>query len=317
MDALLEKIKDERNVKDNTLRMYRINLRKTFEAVDGDGKFNTKFLKEFDKVISFIEKYAVPTQRTYLSSYVVAADVLGDKELSDKYRKEMTRLRGVLEEKMKGGEKSDKQAKNWTGMEALRKVMRSMKKELDDDNVFKKEELTKRNMRELQDWVIANLFIGDDSNPPTRLDYAPMLIVTKTEYKDMTEEEKEEMNFLVKNGSQMFFSFNDYKTADKYGTKEIKVGKHLLKVLKFWLKHNNREYLLYNDKGDAMTSHQLGVKLKQIFKRTGKNVTANLIRSMYISEKFPREENDEKKEVASKMGHSIEMQQEVYSKKKD
>jgi len=95
------------------------------------------------------------------------------------------------------------------------------------------------------------------------------------------------------------------------------VGKHLFKVLKEWFKHNDGEYLLYNENGSPMTANQLGIRLKKIFNRTGKNITANLIRNIYISERFPREEKVEREEVASKMGHSVSTQQNQYSKKID
>jgi len=318
MEKMKKLIDDSRNIKPNSLNAYMINLRKTFEAVGKGKEFNIDFLKNKEEVLKFLEKFALPTQRTYLSSYVVALDSIDSKkheELSKFYRDELGKVRKVLETKVQNGERTSKQEKNWTGMEALRKVTRAMKKDLTDDDVFRKETLSKRNQRELQDWVIANLFVGDDSNPPTRLDYAPMKVVSKKEYDDI--EDKSAMNYYVKNGTKPFFSFNDYKTADKYGTKEVRVGKHLGKVMKEWFKHNGGDYLLYNDRGDPMTAHQLGVRVKKIFSRTGKNVTANLIRNMYISEKFPREQRDEREEVARKMGHSVDTQQTIYSKKLD
>lgn len=310
----MKKIDDDRNISNGTLKVYETNLRKTHEGIEKDKKFNPDFLDDTKSVLEFITKYAKPTQRTYLSSYIVASDVLGKKDVAKKYRDELQTLREELDRKINSGEKTEKQEKNWTGIEALKKVMRTMKKDLDEDNVFERNELSKRNMRELQDWVIAHLYLGDDANPPTRNDYAPMKIVSKSEYQKLGDE-KEENNYLVVDGGRKFFSFNDYKTKDRYGTKEIKVGKKLNKILNIWLKHNKGDYLLYNEKGDPMTSQQLSNRVKQIFKRTGKNVTTNLIRSMYVSERFPRDEMEERKEVADKMGHSVKTQQNVYSKK--
>jgi hypothetical protein len=317
MERLKKLIDDARNIKPNSLNAYMINLRKTWEAIGKGKEFNTDFLKDKEGIVKFLEKFAVPTQRTYLSSYIVALDALKsqDEKLIKFYRDELTKVKSILDERQKNGERTERQEKNWVGMDALRKVVKSMKRDLSEDDVFSKDTLTKRNKRELQDWVIANLFVGDESNPPTRLDYAPMKIVTKKEYDAI--DDKSAMNYYVKNNNKPFFSFNDYKTADRYGTKEVKVGKHLFKVMKEWLKHNDREYLLYNDRDEPMTAHQLGIRLKKIFSRTGKNITANLIRNMYISEKFPRKETEERQEVARKMGHSIQTQQGTYTKKLD
>jgi len=316
MDELLKKIDEERNVKQGTMKVYRTNLTKTHEAMtDNAKKFDKDFLDDKDKVLKFISKFSRPTQRTYVSSFVVASDTMGKDELAKEYRKELSDIRTELEKKIVNGEKSEKQEKNWTGIEPLRKVMKSMRKDLEEDNVFEKKELTRRNKKELQDWVITNLYLGDDDNPPSRNDYAPMKIISKDEYKELAEE-KENHNYLViDKNNRKFFSFNDYKTADRYGTKHIRVGRKLNKVLNIWLSHNEGDYLLYNEKGDPMTSQQLSKRISTIFKRTGKNITTNLIRSMYISERFPRNESDERKEVADKMGHSVDTQMNIYAKK--
>ena len=317
MEKVRKMIDDSRNIKPNSLNAYMINLRKTHEHISKSKDFSLDFLKNTSKVMDFLKKFATPTQRAYLSSYIVALDSEPKKreEILKFYRDEFNKARKVIEDQHMSGERTEKQEKNWVGMDALRKVLRSLRKELNEDDVFTKDTLTKRNKRELQDWVIANLYIGDPNNPPVRLDFAPMKIVSKKEYDSI--KDKDGMNYYVKNATKPFFSFNDYKTADRYGTKEIRLGKHLYQVMKTWLKHNDGEYLLYNDKDQPMNAHQLGVRVKKIFSRTGKNVTANLIRNMYISEKFPREQQMERAEVAHKMGHSVGTQQNIYSKKLD
>ena len=88
----------------------------------------------------------------------------------------------------------------------------------------------------LQKWLVSNLFTSDD-NPPTRLDYAPMEIISTTEYDKLKEDEKKSGNFLVvKNRNEKFFHFNEYKTSGKYGEKVVKVGKKLNSVINIWLK---------------------------------------------------------------------------------
>ena len=71
--------------------------------------------------------------------------------------------------------------------------------------------------------------------------------------------------------------------------------------------------LLFNSKNEPMTANGLGKELKKTFESSGKNISVNMLRHIYISEKYPNKD-DEKKEDAQKMGHSIEMQGK-YSKK--
>mgnify|MGYP003642495996 FL=1 len=63
-----------------------------------------------------------------------------------------------------------------------------------------------------------------------------------------------------------------------------------------------------------MNSNQLSKYINKVFSPTGKKISANLLRHIYITEKFPVEENNDKKEVAEKMGHSVDTQN-SYSKK--
>ena len=165
----------------------------------------------------------------------------------------------------------------------------------------------------LQKYVICNLFLTDD-NPPTRLDYAPMEIIGWKQFLELQDDEKREHNYLViKSRNMKFFSFNEYKTSNKYGQNDIRVGKKLNSVLNIWLKYNDTDSLLLNTRGKPMAANGLGKELKSIFQVTGKNISVNMLRHIYISEKYPNDDVN-KQEDATKMGHSIETQSK-YSKR--
>ena len=63
-----------------------------------------------------------------------------------------------------------------------------------------------------------------------------------------------------------------------------------------------------------MNSNQLSKYISKTFSPTGKKITANQLRHIYISEKHPVEVNDSKSKTADKMMHSVSTQ-EKYSKK--
>ena len=96
---------------------------------------------------------------------------------------------------------------------------------------------------------------------------------------------------------------DEYKTSGKYGENQVKVGKKLNSVLNIWLKYNKTDSLLLNSQGKPMSANGLGKEIKKVFEPTGKNISVNMLRHIFISEKYPKEKLDEKAEDAKKMGH--------------
>ena len=52
-----------------------------------------------------------------------------------------------------------------------------MKKDLQERGVFKRDELSRKEMGTLQQWVVGMIYIGDDKNPPLRNDITPMVVI--------------------------------------------------------------------------------------------------------------------------------------------
>ncbi|MBC8398846.1 MAG: hypothetical protein H8E16_17320 [Flavobacteriales bacterium] len=321
MDNLKEAIDKKRNIKPNSLNAYLISIKKIHNAIFGDNKeiANINFLKDETKVLEAIKDLKLTTQKNYLSAIIVSLDSMNEK---GKYDNELKEYREYLEtvnksyyEQLSKNEKTDDQDSNWVSLKELRKVMNGYKADLTDRNVFKKEALTKKQFDIMQKWVVANLYVGSDDNPPIRLDYGDMAIIKNADYEKLSDDDLDENNYLViKSRNSKFFHFADYKTKKSQGIKKIPVGRVLNSVLNIWLKFNDEPYLLVDSHGTKMTSNQLSKFIVKVFEPTGKKVNGNLIRHVYISEKFPVEKNKEKAEVASKMGHS-EKTQATYAKK--
>ncbi len=314
MEWLRERIDEVRNIKPNSLRAYIISIKKIRDAMDYK-KEDLDFLEDIDKVKEFLSKFKTSTKKNYLAAIIVALDSYGEKydDELQKYKKYLDETHTQYKEEYENGKKSEKQEKNWVSLEQLRKVSNYWKRELNEREIFQKKTLNNKQMQMLQKWVVSNLFTSDD-NPPTRLDYAPMEIISTTEYDKLKEDEKKSGNFLVvKNRNEKFFHFNEYKTSGKYGEKVVKVGKKLNSVINIWLKFNESDSFLINTKGEPLSANGLGKLIKSTFASTGKDITINMLRHIFISEKFPNVD-DEREEVAEKMGHSIS-QQAKYSKR--
>jgi len=319
MEELKNAIDSKRNIKANSLNAYLISIKKIHNAIFGDKEMkNIDFLKDEDKVLESFKNLKLNTQKNYLSSIIVSLDAMNKDGEYDKdikvYRDNLEAVNKVFYEELSKNEKSESQEENWVSLKDLKKVLNGYKSDLVDRGVFKKDELTKKQMDILQRWVVGNLYIGDDANPPPRLDF-DMDIIKNSDYEKLSDEDLNSNNYLViKSRTNKFFHFSQYKTNKTQGIKKIPVGKTLNSVLNIWLKYNPNSYLLMDSHGKRMSSNQLSKYINKVFAPTGKKITANLLRHIYISTKFPVEETSNKKAVASKMGHSVDTQG-TYAKK--
>ncbi len=316
LEKLKSKIDEKRDIRESSLNAYIFNINKLHKLIYDKDVESLDFLKDKKKVMEAISEKKLSTRKSYLASIVVSLMSMDyDEDLIKYYRNEMEDLAKKFNEDMETQRKSEAQDKNWVSLASLRKVMRKYRNELNEKKIFQKnpDDLTNKEFDLLQKWVVSSLYILDD-NPPLRNDYL-MKIISQKDYDKLTEEEKKKQNYLInKSRNTKTFSLGEYKTAGKYGTKLIPVGKKLNSVLNIWLKFNKSGHLLLNSKKEPMTSNGLTKYLNKVFEPTGKNnISSSMIRHIFISEKFPPQLK-EKQEVADKMGHSVS-QQELYSKK--
>tara|TARA_R110000822_G_scaffold46394_3_gene123432 strand:- start:8150 stop:9121 length:972 start_codon:yes stop_codon:yes gene_type:complete len=317
MEKVKQAIDDARNIKANSLRAYVISLNKVHNAIKNNYNFDKQhpldFLKDEKKVLESIKDLKVNTQKNYLSAIIVGLDAMNDKGRYDKdlkeYREYLDELNKEVMKELEKNEKTENQKENWVSLKELRKVMNGYKRDLIDRDVFKKETITKKQRDILQMWVVANLYIGSDENAPIRLDYGGSLVVKNSDYEKLKEDDLESNNYLVvKSRTKKFFHFGEYKSKKAHGIKKIPVGRILNSVLNIWLKFNDSGNLLVDSRDKPMNSNQLSKYITKTFKPTGKKVTLNLIRHVYISEKHPVSVNDSKEKTADLMMHSTDMQ---------
>ena len=317
IEELKSKIKEKRNVRESSLNAYIFNLNKLHKLMkNGEDMDSLDFLKKKQKVDDELASKKLSTKKTYYASIVVGLMAMDyDEKLIKKYRDEMEELAKTFNNQMDEQKKSEQQDKNWTTLASLRKVMRKYRNELNEKKIFQKnpDDLTNKEFDLMQKWIVSSLYVLDEQ-APLRNDYI-MKVIPQKEYDDLSEEDKKKQNYLVvKSRNTKHFSLGEYKTAGKYGTKLMPVGKKLNSALNIWLKFNTSGHLLLNSRKEPMTANGLTKYLNKVFEPTGKsNISSSMIRHIFISEKFPPQLK-EKQEVADKMGHSVS-QQEHYAKK--
>jgi hypothetical protein len=318
MDIIREAIDNKRNIKPNSLKAYLISLQKTHDFIEGEGELeDLNFLKNEEEVVEKLQDLKLSTQKNYLSAIIVALDAMNDEGDYDSeleyYRGYLAELQKQHQEEQEKQQKTKSQDENWASMKELRKVMNKYKADIMERELLTKQELNRKQFDLVQKWVVANLFL-DDENPPTRLDYAPMKVIKEEDFEKLSDDEKDDANYLVlKSRNKKYFHFGEYKTAKKYGANVIPVGKKLNSVLNIWLRINPTDSLLLNSQGKPQTANGLGKYITKVFETTGKKIGVNMLRHIFITEKF-EPQLDEKQEVAKKMGHSVGTQ-ELYAKK--
>ena len=271
------------NVKPQSIRTYVSNLKKVAGTKEIE---NIDFLNNPKEVFSKLEDMKITMKRNILSSILVLLSAVeSESRLYKTYSDKLLELTMEYKRQQDKNEKTETQVKNWVEHSELIHIAKKM---------------IKKNPGS-QDSLIAALY---SYQAPTRLDFYSMEIVGP---KDEIHNTK---NYLVVQSQRTKrFIFNDYKSANKYNTIEIKVNKQLNTVINKFLKLNpGRKYLLQNKSGNPLTRNNLGKKLPVIFKDTGKHVTLNIIRHVYISENIDIEQSKKNKDLAKTMMHGQSIQ---------
>tara|TARA_R110000824_G_scaffold347197_1_gene533990 strand:- start:519 stop:1478 length:960 start_codon:yes stop_codon:yes gene_type:complete len=318
MEQIKDSINKARTLRPTTLKTYTTNLNKLHKKMfDNEPLTSLDFLLKYEKVVDTLADLKLSTQKTYIAGIVVALSA--SKE--NKYEKILVKYREIMinniksyDEEVKLQKKSETQNENWVSMKALKKVINNYKSELERQGIFKKETLNKKERDLLQKWLVGSLYIIDTGNPPLRNDYTPMEVITLTNYNKLPKSDVENNNYLVNQSrNKKWFSFGEYKTRKTYGIKKINLGKKLNAVMNIYLKFHKDKNLLLNNRGEALSSNGLTKYIQKVFSPTGKVISANLLRHIYISEYLTGPSLQDKQALGEKMGHNVNTQ-ELYKK---
>lgn len=314
-----------KTIKPSTIKMYIANIKKLSKLMnDGKEEGGINWLKNMDKVKDKLKEKKTNGKelhfssiRNYMNSAIMYLYAMNEKgstdDLIEEYSKYRDQLNKQYDDSVAGGTYSSNQEKNVITMEELHKVITDIGTELKAMKLKKVDKLNTRQRSLLQIYLILNVH----SIMPFRNDLGGMKISSKRAFNKLTTEDKEKNNYLVleRNGKQMFFCMNDYKTSRKYSEKCIELPAELRKVMRFYLQFTQNDYLLTRNDGEPMTRNAISQALSKTFiKRLGKSVSTNLIRKIYLSEKYSAVK-DEMAKDAEVMGHSVATQQKIYVKK--
>jgi len=313
----------KKEIKPSTIKMYIANIKKLSKIMnDGEIKGGIDWLKSLDKVKEKLmekkengKELHYSTIRNYMNSAIIYLYAMNNKgntdELIEKYSDYRDELNKKYEDDSAQGTWSEKQGKNVITMEELHQVISDIGNELKNMKLKDLDRLNTRQRSLLQVYMILNVH----SVAPMRNDLAGMKIIKKREYNKLSDEDKKETNYLVLEKNNMFFCLNDYKTNRKFKEKCIELNPELKKVMRFYLRFNDGEYLLTRNDGTPMSRNAISqVLIKTFKKRLGKSVSTNLLRKIYLSHKYSNVKEELEKD-ASMMMHSTHTAMSKYIKK--
>ena len=302
---IIDKIKEVRpNLKPNSINAYIIVLKKLNDNKEVD---SLDFLANKEEIKEKLEKLKLTTRRNYVTGILVVLQAFdATQKLIDYYKNIINDLNEEYTAIMSKNNKSQKQEANWTSMEELKKVFKNLEKEVMALDLKNKIKIKPTEFTKLQDYLIAGLYT---LLPPVRLDYAPCFIIpSKTQA-------VEGKNYLINSGrNRKSFFIQEFKNVSSKGAQTINIPPKLNTIINMWLKWNDSNFFLLNNRKEVLSANGLGKMISRIFSPTGKNITINLLRSIYISENVNIDAIKASEKMANDMMHSTSVQKTIYYK---
>lgn len=300
------------NIKESSLKMYSQNLKKIL----GDSK-DYKPLLKIEEIKNKLEDKSDNTKRNYYNSIIVLLQAeKAQPKILRKYESERDELNDRYDKIQSSGQMTEKDKNNFVELSELKDMLIKMKKEITLKKLHKKplEKFSKEDKELYDGYFLFSSYLA----LPLRNDLADVEIITKHEYNEMNDEDKENKNFLVLQsgkGKTYFLSLNNYKTNKKYKEKIIPIPKELMYTYKQYVaKQRPFKYLITTRKSEKVSRNYFTQFLQKISKKyLDKNISTTLLRKIILSDKFA-ELNKEKEKMAHITGHSVNVMDSVYIK---
>lgn len=280
--------------------------------------------EEFNKKFSHLKP---TTKRNYISGIVgwmkLNKDV--DSDLFKTLSSERDDLNSVYERIVKKGDKTEYEKSQWVDAHELsdifeNKILPVLKRyNLDSSNrkPFNVEEFEDKDISNIQDFVITGFYLYGFFDPESnfgilRNDLADLIYLPLKSVKTKISDD-ENKNYFVTYPKSGKLVLRDYKTFKYHGETVINLPKFIFDLLKKWA------LFLGLKSGDVLfpdlTKMNITTVLqKMLFKFSGKRISVQMLRKIYISSRFSENKKD-RDEVSNSMMHSTETQSSIYTKK--
>jgi len=269
-----EYIKEKRpSLSKSSINTYGSILRSLHRSLEGTDEVTPGFFDKTTNVLNHLKDIPPSKRKTVLSALVIVTD--GDPQ--KKYRELMMEDIGEHRNEIEQQTKTPQQQENWVSQEQIAQKYKEYEKMA--NALYKKGNLTRKEIQDYQQYVILALLSGKHIVPRRAKDYVDMKLRNVDKDKD---------NYI---GDKQLV-FNSYKTAKTYGKQTIALPTKLKNILKKWSQINPSDYLLIDSNmhplGGPDQSSNGAVKLNQRLGRIfdGKKAGVNIMRHSYLTDKF-------------------------------
>lgn len=293
-----------------------------------DNKYNFDKLCDVDLVLKTIKRsnknsaveLSKHTQKSRISALIKVLSILDADKYKDaitKYQDLQNKFKADIKEDYNTSLPSEKQADNWCTLKELEDCI-----DINYENL--QEELTQGHKNTVtlvkaMNKYMCSLLYSCKYFPPRRLEFCDVEIISPKQYEEL-EKKQSGANYLVLHRNKPFFSFNNYKSYRKYGEFKLNVPKELHEKLKFIFKNSpNPKHLFINPSDTSKPlprENRFGEMLKDAFSSTGKNIKGQLIRNIYVTDRFkdPKLSRGDREAICYAMGTSVENADSIYNK---
>ena len=294
MNAIEQYFLNVKNVKPKTMENY-INMLTRLN--EGEKPTTADFLKDHKRIFDFLDdKYSLTTQRTYLICIVSLLQSREDMEKEkDIYYNRLQELNFQYNSGIDEYKKSAREEENMCELEELKLIANFWVESLDDvlyDNSL--------HGKVFQTYKMALVALLYTELPPIRLDWANFIIVH-----NQSEIEDNKNYVLIEESGKMSFILQKYKTSKTHKTKTFHPTEKLKNVINDWLTLNDSGYLFPNQKQNGpMSENAFGKMIPKAFESTGKKITLNILRHVWISANVDHAVLDYNDNLAAQMCHT-------------
>jgi integrase len=278
-EKLRDVIKEKRpKLSEKSVKTYVSVLKKIMEDLSFD---DVDDLKQTKKVMEHLKEMPPNKRKTRMSALVV---VTGEEDYSKKMGEDIKEFNDEVAKQ----EKSEGEKEAWMSKDEIMEIWARLKKRA-SALYRKKDDMTMKDLQDIQNFVLLSLFV---LIPPRRaLDYTEMKVRDVDKTKD---------NYIK--GKQMVF--NVYKTSKAKGQQTVEIPKELKAILNKWVRTNPNEYLLFDAKGNKLTSVKINQRFNKIMGKP--NFSVNMFRHIFLTDKYADTMKEMEKMVddMKKMGSS-------------
>jgi len=279
-DQIKEKItKNRPKLSASSVKTYISILTNIYKAMKGTGD-NITFFDNDKEVLEYLKDKQDSSKKTALSALYVLTE-------KPEYRELMNTIMKRVNDAYKEQKKDVKQTDNWVSVSDIKTIYDGLlvkaKSMLSNKSIF--------DSNTMMQFLLVTFLGGVSGIIPRRsLDYALLKIKNINVKTD---------NYY-KSGK---FYFNVYKTAKNYGLQSADLPADINTIIKKWIKINPTDYMLYSSNKQPLTSQSINRILNSIF---GKNVSTNILRHVYVSDKYKNIPALTQMETLSNaMGHNL------------